>query len=126
MSRLQNESTTVMKSLLTALTFAALILCTARARAEIASCYGNENHQWRRATGAPYRPYEKDGSYYGAAHRTLPIGTLARVTNNANGQSVIVRINDRGPFIRGRSIDLSLGACRTIGLSLGLVRIEWF
>ena len=69
---------------------------------------------------------EKDGSYYGAAHRTLPIGTLARVTNNANGQSVIVRINDRGPFIRGRSIDLSLGACRTIGLSLGLVRIEWF
>ena len=92
----------------------------------IASCYGNENHQWRRATGAPYRPYEKDGSYYGAAHRTLPIGTLARVTNNANGQSVIVRINDRGPFIRGRSIDLSLGACRTIGLSLGLVRIEWF
>jgi rare lipoprotein A (peptidoglycan hydrolase) len=61
-------------------------------------------------------------SYYGgsgmtAAHRTLPFGTRVRVTNLANGHTVIVRINDRGPFVRGRSIDLSAGAARAIGMT---------
>lgn len=51
-----------------------------------------------------------------AAHRTLPFGTKVRVVNLLSGRSVIVRINDRGPFIRGRIIDLSLGAARVIGL----------
>lgn len=51
-----------------------------------------------------------------AAHRSLPFGTKVRVTNKHNGKSVIVRINDRGPFIRGRVIDLSKGAARKIGM----------
>lgn len=52
-----------------------------------------------------------------AAHRTLKFGTKVRVTNLRNGKSVIVRINDRGPFIRGRIIDLALGAARIVGLN---------
>lgn len=51
-----------------------------------------------------------------AAHRTLPFGTKLRVTNPANGKSVIVRINDRGPFARGRVVDLSKAAAAEIGL----------
>ena len=50
-----------------------------------------------------------------AAHRTLPFGTKLRVTNQNNGRSVIVRINDRGPFIRGRMLDLSKGAAGQLG-----------
>jgi rare lipoprotein A len=52
-----------------------------------------------------------------AAHRTLPFGTKVTVTNNHNGSSVVVRINDRGPFVRGRVIDLSPAAARAIGVS---------
>jgi rare lipoprotein A len=69
-------------------------------------------------------------SYYSAhgmtaAHRTLPFGTRVRVTNLSNGSSVVVRINDRGPFIRGRSIDLSAGAARAIGMtSAGVARVR--
>lgn len=51
-----------------------------------------------------------------AAHRTLPFGTKVRVKNLRNGKSVVVRINDRGPFIKGRVIDLALGAAKKIGL----------
>jgi rare lipoprotein A len=51
-----------------------------------------------------------------AAHRKLPFGTKLKVTNIRNGQSVIVRVNDRGPFIKGRLLDLSLGAAKIIGL----------
>lgn len=50
-----------------------------------------------------------------AAHRTLPFGTKLRVTNQNNGRSVVVRINDRGPFIRGRVLDLSKGAAGQLG-----------
>jgi len=50
------------------------------------------------------------------AHRTYPFGTLLKVTNTGNGQSVVVRVNDRGPFVRGRIIDLSWGAARKIGM----------
>ena len=52
-----------------------------------------------------------------AAHRTLPFGTLVTVLNKHNGRSVVVRINDRGPFVRGRVIDLSPAAARAIGVS---------
>jgi rare lipoprotein A len=51
-----------------------------------------------------------------AAHRNLPFGTMVRVINDHTGQSVVVRINDRGPFVRGRVIDLSPAAARTIGV----------
>jgi rare lipoprotein A len=71
-------------------------------------------------------------SYYNAggltaAHRTLPFGTRVRVTNTSNGRSVVVRINDRGPFIKGRSIDLSHSAAAAVGMTetgLAQVRME--
>jgi rare lipoprotein A len=62
-----------------------------------------------------------------AAHRTLPFGTRVRVTNVANGRSVVVRVNDRGPFIRGRLIDLSHGAAQAVGMTdagVAQVRME--
>ncbi len=59
-----------------------------------------------------------------AAHRSLPFGTLVRVSNTRNDQAVIVRINDRGPFVRGRQLDLSGGAARRLGFS-GLARIQY-
>jgi rare lipoprotein A len=52
-----------------------------------------------------------------AAHRTLLFGTRVRVTNRRNGRSVVVRINDRGPFVKGRIIDLSPAAARVLGIS---------
>ncbi len=60
-----------------------------------------------------------------AAHRTLAFGTHVRVTNQRNGRSVIVRINDRGPFVRGRVIDLTPAAARALGFSgVAPVRLE--
>ncbi len=60
-----------------------------------------------------------------AAHRTLPFGTMVRVTNTSNGQSVVVRINDRGPFVKGRIIDLTPGAAHAIGIAgLGSVTVD--
>lgn len=52
-----------------------------------------------------------------AAHRSLPFGTLVRVTNRRNSKSVVVRVNDRGPFVRGRVIDLTPAGARAIGFS---------
>ncbi len=57
-----------------------------------------------------------------AAHRSLPFGTLVRVTNRGTGRSVVVRINDRGPFVRGRIIDLTPAAAHAIGFS-GLANV---
>lgn len=57
-----------------------------------------------------------------AAHRTLPLGTKVKVTNKSNGNSVVVTINDRGPFVRGRIIDVSPGAARVLGFS-GLTHV---
>lgn len=65
----------------------------------------------RTASGEHFNP---DG--YTAASRTLPFGTKLRVTNPATGRSVIVRVNDRGPFVKGRSLDLSRGAAAAIGM----------
>jgi rare lipoprotein A len=57
-----------------------------------------------------------------AAHRTLPFGTRVRVTNKSNGHSVVVRINDRGPFVPGRIIDLTPAAAQALGFS-GLAHV---
>ncbi len=60
-----------------------------------------------------------------AAHRFLPFGTRVRVTNLRNGRKVVVRINDRGPFIKNRIIDLAYGAARRIGLHhSGITRVK--
>jgi rare lipoprotein A len=74
----------------------------------IASYYGNESGS-RTASGARFNQNAMT-----AAHRTLPFGTQLRVSHG--GRSVVVTINDRGPFVRGRVLDLSKGAARAIGL----------
>jgi rare lipoprotein A len=87
----------------------------------LASFYGYEGGT-RTANGERYNP----GSLT-AAHRTLPFGTRVRVTNASNGRSVVVRINNRGPFIGGRVIDLSTAAASRIGLTsrgVGQVNIQ--
>jgi rare lipoprotein A len=60
-----------------------------------------------------------------AAHRSLPFGTKVKVMNVRTGRSVVVRINDRGPFVRGRVIDLAFGAARAIGLhAAGIAKVS--
>ncbi|OGA34846.1 MAG: hypothetical protein A3F75_07400 [Betaproteobacteria bacterium RIFCSPLOWO2_12_FULL_64_23] len=76
----------------------------------IGSWYGRKFHGQRTSSGEPYDMYAMS-----AAHPTLPIPSYARVTNLANGRSVIVRVNDRGPFHSGRLIDLSYAAAYKLG-----------
>jgi rare lipoprotein A (peptidoglycan hydrolase) len=83
-----------------------------------ASYYGKEFAGRRTASGEKFNPGGMT-----AAHRTLPFGTRVRVTHSGNGRSVTVRINDRGPFIRGRSIDLSAAAATAIGMG-GSARVQ--
>jgi rare lipoprotein A (peptidoglycan hydrolase) len=83
-----------------------------------ASYYGKEFAGRRTASGEKFNPGGMT-----AAHRTLPFGTRVRVTHSRNGRSVTVRINDRGPFIRGRSIDLSAAAAAAIGMG-GSARVH--
>ena len=71
----------------------------------VASWYGKKFHGRPTASGEPYDMYAAS-----AAHKTLPLPAYARVTNLENGRSIIVRINDRGPFVENRLIDLSYGA----------------
>lgn len=77
----------------------------------VASYYGHELAGNRTASGERFNPQALT-----AAHRSLPMGTRIRVTNQSNGRSVVVRINDRGPFARGRIIDVSLAAARQIAM----------
>jgi len=76
-----------------------------------ASFYGNAENGSATASGDTYNQ-----NALTAAHKTLPFGTKVRVTNTRNGQSVVVRINDRGPYVRGRMIDLSYAAARMLGM----------
>jgi len=75
-----------------------------------ASWYGQAHHGKKTASGEAFDMYALT-----AAHRSLPLGTRIRVTNVANGRAIDVRINDRGPVIPGRIIDLSYGAARALG-----------
>lgn len=81
-------------------------------RSGTASWYGPGFHGRRTASGERFNSYGLT-----AAHRSLPFGTRVRVTNARTGRSVVVRINDRGPFSRGRVIDLSRGAARVLGVT---------
>jgi rare lipoprotein A len=86
----------------------------------VASWYGREFHGKRTSNGEIYDMYGLS-----AAHKTLPLPTMARVTNLANGKSVIVRINDRGPFRKDRVIDMSYAAARDLGmLGAGTTLVE--
>ncbi|MCF4129381.1 MULTISPECIES: septal ring lytic transglycosylase RlpA family protein [Methylobacterium] len=87
---------------------------TAQAQSGKASWYASGH---RTASGERFNP-----NGLTAAHRSLPFGTRVRVTNQSNGRSVVVRINDRGPFAHGRIIDLARGAGRAIGMN-GVARV---
>jgi rare lipoprotein A len=89
-----------------------IILCTpAYAGETVATWYGQEHAGKRTASGEVFNP-----NGLTAAHRSLPFGTCLRVSNPKSGRSVSVRVNDRGPFTKGVSIDLSHGAARAIGM----------
>ncbi len=77
----------------------------------IASWYGPNFHGKKTSNGEYYNMYELT-----AAHKTLPMNTMVKVTNLNNGRSVVVRINDRGPFVKNRIIDLSYAAAKKIGM----------
>ena len=86
----------------------------------IASYYGNKFHGRRTSSLEVYDMYA-----FSAAHKTLPLPSYARVTNLANGKSVVVRVNDRGPFHEGRIIDLSFAAAVKLGVDrAGTARVE--
>jgi rare lipoprotein A len=85
-------------------------------QAGIASIYSTESGSGT-ASGEKLNP-----GALTAAHRTLPFGTKVKVTNKKNGNSVVVRINDRGPFVRGRVIDVTPAAARALGFN-GLTQV---
>ena len=86
----------------------------------IASFYADKFEGRTTANGEKYRH-----SKMTAAHKTLLFGTMVKVTNLENGKSVVVRINDRGPFVRGRHLDLSYGAAKKIGMiDAGVMRVR--
>jgi rare lipoprotein A len=85
-----------------------------------ASWYGRDFHGKKTSNGEIYNMYAMT-----AAHKTLPLGTYVRVLNLENNRSIVVRINDRGPFVRGRIIDLSYTAAKEIGIvGPGTARVE--
>jgi len=86
----------------------------------IASWYGEESGN-RTAMGIRFRPHALS-----AAHKTLPLPSRVKVTNLSNGRSVVLIVNDRGPFVKNRLIDLSQGAAKAIGIrGLGKVEVEY-
>lgn len=103
------------------LLLAAALLCasvsTAYAETCIASWYGRESGP-RTASGERFNP---DGMT--CAHKTRPFGSVVTVTHLGTGRSIQCRINDRGPFVRGRCIDLAQGAARALGMG-GTARVE--
>jgi rare lipoprotein A len=90
----------------------------------VASWYGPPYHN---RVGANGQVFDENG--ISAAHRTLPMGSLIRVVNLRTGQSAVMRVTDRGPFVAGRILDLSIGAAKAVGIwraGLGDVRIDVF
>jgi rare lipoprotein A len=96
-----------LRELSLAFAFLSLAICPVRAESGMAAFYGGG----RTASGEVTRP-----SGMWAAHRTLPFGTLVLVTNLRNGKTVVVRIVDRGPYGRGRIIDVSRAAARELDM----------
>jgi rare lipoprotein A len=85
-----------------------------------ASWYGPKFHGKLTANGEVY-----DQMAFTAAHKSLPFGTMLKLTNLENGKSVVVRVNDRGPYIKGRDIDLSKGAAMALGsIKPGVIKVK--
>jgi rare lipoprotein A len=101
-----------MRRILPVALIATFIITPALAATQVrATWYGNELRGNKTANGERFNP---DG--HTAAHRTLPFGTCLMVGNPKTGKTVKVRVNDRGPFTKGYSLDLSHGAARAIGM----------
>ncbi len=109
-----------MKKLVVAVA-AAVFVCSASAKAGVVGVASYYKSGKVTANGERFNPHGMT-----AAHRQLKFGTMLRVTNVRTGKSVVVRVNDRGPFIRGRIIDLSLGAAKAIGLTKsGVAKVSY-
>lgn len=94
----------------------------AQTQAGVASYYHDRFHGRKTASGTAYNK-----NALSAAHKSLPLGSTVKVTDTRTGRSVVVKINDRGPYVRGRVIDLSRAAAQEIGLTekgLAKVKIE--
>lgn len=88
----------------------------------IASYYAEQHHGKKTANGEKFNMYELT-----AAHRTLPFGSKIKVTNLTNGKTVVLRVNDRGPYVKGRILDVSKGAAIELGMiqhGTAAIRIE--
>src|SRR6476660_8946436 len=106
-----------MKAVILATAALAAVIGSARAESGIASHYSTRELGTKTASGRALH----DGALT-AAHKTLPFGSRVRVTNRANGRSVVVTVTDRGPYARGRVIDLTPAGARVLGFS-GLTRV---
>lgn len=115
--------------ILTAVVVATLISLPATASARVkkghtqkgvASYYHDSLHGRKTASGEVYNKRLPS-----AAHKSLPLGTKVRVTKLSNGKSIVVRVNDRGPFIKGRIIDLSRAAAKNLGIiNRGVAKVK--
>ncbi|NEV61462.1 septal ring lytic transglycosylase RlpA family protein [Thiorhodococcus minor] len=86
----------------------------------IASYYHDSLHGNKTASGQVYNK-----NRLSAAHKTLPLGSKVKVTDTNTGRSIVVKVNDRGPFVKGRIIDLSRAAARKLGIvKRGIARVE--
>jgi rare lipoprotein A len=114
------EVAVVMKRVLAVLSVVTLCVLAGEARAGSVGYASYYKHGAKTANGERYNPHGLT-----AAHRSLPFGTKVRVKHLASGRTVVVRINDRGPFIRSRIIDLSLGAASALGIrSAGVAKVS--
>jgi rare lipoprotein A len=107
-----------MKTLVLAVAISVTVTGHAFAETGIAFVYSTREQGSKTASGRPLN----DGALT-AAHKSLPFGTRVRVTNKRNGRSVVVTITDRGPFVRGRIIDLTPAGARALGVS-GLAHVD--
>lgn len=96
-----------------------LVSTMVASNAQIASWYGGQFHGKRTASGAIYNMHALT-----AAHKTLPFGSKIEVTNLENNKSVVLKVNDRGPFIAGRVVDISKKANQIIGCDLCRVTVK--
>lgn len=109
-----------MRKFLTVLCTFITVLCSAQAFEGTASWYGGKFHGRKTASGETFNKNAMT-----CAHKTLKFGTMLKVTNKKNGKSVIVKVNDRGPYVKGRIIDLSEASAKKIGIDgIGQVHIE--
>ena len=93
---------------------------TGQVQRGMASYYHDSLHGNKTASGQVYNK-----NRFSAAHKSLPLGTKIRVTDTKTGRSIVVRVNDRGPFVRGRILDLSKQAAKELGIvKKGVAKIE--